>query len=165
MNDVLANPIFLALIAYVVVMVGLLYLIHPVRMKLVEIVEEMLAEPRWNDEQREYLTNTADHCMSFATGLLLPFGILSIMLDDLLRRDTTSESMRELDADPRAAQIAWRFVLSVAAANPLAALLAFPLFVASLFLRVIMAGRPAKSAWENTLEESALRALGRTYAV
>jgi hypothetical protein len=135
--DILTSPVAFALTLYVVVAILLNQLAHPIRLKLVDSAEEFLREKKWNAQQRDELNLLLDTCMSFRVGLLVPVGVVSIVIDETLRRPIEcSPSQIELSNDPRFDSLLGRYFVSIAAANPIAAVVSVILMALGMIITV-----------------------------
>lgn len=160
--EIITGPIAIALVAYAVGMIALAFLVQPVRLSLVATIDEMLNEPKWNEEQRKQLFNLRDHSMSFLIGLLIPIAVVSVMADEVLgRSEERAPSEEELMADARYPDLVWKFFVSLAAANPIAAVASVLLMIISAVVALAFRRKPARSIVDETIEEPTLRALGR----
>lgn len=159
--QILTSPIAMLLLGYALAMVVLALLIQPTRLKLIASIDAMLVEERWSDEQRGSLYALRDHSMSFLIGLLVPVAVVSVILDDILGRDSDLSHGDELSRDPRYIGCVWRFFLSLAAANPLAALASISLMLVSFVIGLAFKRKPARALADEAVEEPTLRALGR----
>lgn len=159
MMEVVTGPIAIMLVGYVVLMIAIAFLVQPTRMRLVATIDEMLSEDRWNDADRARLFKLRDNSMSFLVGLIVPIAVLSVIIDDLLGRVGHHDD--ELSRDPRYAQCVWRFFASLAAANPLAAVVSISLMIVSIVVGLAFRHKPTKELVDEAVEEPTLRALDR----
>lgn len=162
--EILTGPIAVVLAAYAVGMIALAFAIQPLRMKLVETIDEMVAEPGWSDSDREQLFTLRDYNMSFLVGLLLPVAAIGAIADTILNGEKAEEP-KGLDADPRYAQCVWRFFASVAAANPIAAIVSIVLMIVLLVISLAFKHKSPRTLVDEAVEEPTLRALGRVAAI
>jgi hypothetical protein len=158
--DILTGPIALMLIGYVVVMVALSYAVQPLRERLVILSEQMLDETHWSDAQRDEIELMVTASMSFRVGLIMPIAVASIMADTILDRKVAPVGEQaELEKDPRFEAMTWRFFVSAAAANPLAAIPTVALMLVSIIVGLAFAKRSSRSVVETTVEEPMIRVL------
>lgn len=158
--EILTGPIALMLIGYVVLMVALSYVVQPLRESMVLLSEEMLDDTKWTDGQRDEINLIIGASMSFRIGLIMPLAVLSMLVDTLLdRKPVPTEEQAQLEADPRFDAVMWRFFVSAAAANPLAAVPTIGLMAVSIVFGLAFARRSPRSVVETTVEEPMIRAL------
>lgn len=124
------TPVLLAMALYVVVLIVGLYLVEPVRSRLIDEAEEMLNDDHWTDDQRRDVIMLVDRRASFAVGLLLPLAVLSVALDIVLGRLGEIPAEDTLLNDARYHSLLDKFVLSICAANPIAAFVTVALTIA-----------------------------------
>lgn len=158
--EILTGPIALMLIGYVVFMVAVSYAVQPLREQLVLLSEDMLDDGRWSDTQRDEINLMVGASMSFRVGLIMPFAVLSLLIDTLLdRKPVASKEQAELEADPRFEAMTWRFFVSAAAANPLAAVPTVALMIVAIVSGLAFARRSPRSVVETAVEEPMIRVL------
>lgn len=158
--EILTGPIAMMLVGYVIIVVILAYALDPLRTKLADDLCDMLDEEKWNEEQRAELSLIAQRATSFVVGLALPIAVISVILDDVLKRpDRRSDWQQELADDPRFVSIVLRFCASVLGTNPLAALVTIPLMITSVCIQLAFRGASARDVMDEAVEEPTLRAL------
>ena len=152
-------PVILLMAGYLAVVAILAFVAHPLRRRMIEIAEEMLAEPSLAPVNRDRINHLLDTCMSFRVGLRLPFAILSQIIDDFLRLPLhRSPSQKELMKDERYTQLLGRYSLSVLAANPLAAIATSILIIPGAIIHVVMRGTNQRDGIRRTVEQPVLAA-------
>lgn len=159
--DVLTSSLAVALAAYVLAMIMPAFLVQPLRVKPVGSIHAMLAEHVRSDEQRGNLYTLRDHSMSFLVGPLVPVAVVSVIVDDVLGREPDQPEDDELARDPRCVRCVLRFFVSLAAANPLAAIVSLSLMAGSFVISLATKRKPARALVGQAVEEPTLRALGR----
>lgn len=158
-SDILLSPIAFALVGYVVIAIVLAIAVRPLRLQLVDVVEAMLDEKHWTERQRVSLNSLVDHSMSFCAGLALPLAVISVTIDEILNRPIViRETEQALHDDPRFDHAMRLFIVSLAAANPLAALLTMVLLVPSMLLTSLVKAAERRPNVIDMVEVSALRA-------
>lgn len=158
--QILTGPIAIMLVGYALGMIALAFAVQPMRHAMVRSLDEMLTETKWNKHEREHLYMLRDHSMSFLIGLLVPLAAVGMISDELLNRSDDHDSDR-LAQDPRHAKNVLRFFASVAAANPLAAIVSVSFMVVSILIGLAFQKKSARSVVDEAIEEPTLRALER----
>lgn len=150
----LITPLGVALLGYVVVAAVLALVVHPLRVHMVSVAEKMLAEGRWNAEERAKINQLLDTCMSFRVGLAMILAVVAVTAEDLLGRERAVPKARiRLVADPRFHVLLRLYFLSALAANPLATLVVVPLMIVSGVVEKLTGG-----SINQVVEEPSLRA-------
>lgn len=122
-------PLLLSLIAcYFLVLVIATLVAQKARVRLVNLVDEMLAEEHWNRHERDELNFLAESCSSAKVSLLLPVAALYGLAEAVLRgsANPNPDTMR-LDNDPRHTRVAGLYMASLAGNSPFAMALALPI--------------------------------------
>jgi hypothetical protein len=111
---------------------------QPARIRLVGLVDVMLDEHGWNDEERKMLKFMAQTCSSSAAGLLLlpasVYGFVNAIVRGYADKDP---QLARLDKDHRHKMLVVLYVVSIAGASPVAALVAFPFMLAAATILAI----------------------------
>jgi uncharacterized membrane protein (DUF441 family) len=155
-GTILASPLAVALIGYVILVTALALAAHPMRIRMVELVEDILAEPQWNAAERLRLNQLLDTCMSFRVGLMVVVAALSVIVDVALGRvEEPPASTARLRKDARYHSIVVRYFVSVLAANPIAAVAAVPLMIMALIAEQMIGGTMRAAVEEAALKASA----------
>jgi hypothetical protein len=158
----LLTPLAMALLGYAVLVAMLALALHPLRKRMFRTAESILAEGQWSADERARVNHLMDTCMSFRVGAIMPIAVISVILDDLLRREVRSTKSRtRLHRDHRFHQVIAIYLLSVMAANPLASAVTLPLLVLSAIIDKLM----GQATVREVVEEPTLRALGSMPAV
>ena len=139
LSETLLNPLSLALLLYVLVLTATNLLAQRLRLRMVDVAEEMLAEPRWNQRQRDEINLLLDSCTSFALGGLLPIGVIKALVRGIQGRlPVRNQWERELLADRRFGEILTYYIVSLLAANPFASLITLPAMLLSAGILAII---------------------------
>ncbi len=127
--QILTGPFALALLAYIVLVATLAFAVHPMRREMILLGEELLADPALKPRHRDAINLLMDTCMSFRVGLLLPVAVLSVLADEVLKREVHVPGDDSLMNDPRFDRFLTRHILSIAAINPIATAIAMVLMI------------------------------------
>jgi hypothetical protein len=136
--DLLTHPFALAIMGYGGLVVVLAIALQPLRLRMVDLAESMLAEGHWNQDQREALNTLLDTCASFGNAFLFPVVIVSALTSDVLREEVEAPDWcKRLEEDERFQGLIWRYFVSLLAANPIVAVLSIALMLLHLFVAAI----------------------------
>jgi hypothetical protein len=152
LTSLLLSPLGILLLGYAAVAALLTIAAHPLRVLLVQRVEEMLAEPKWDEHEREELNFVLDTCAAFRVGPIVVIVFLEMILRAIVGVEHKRENERLLD-DDRFGRIVALYLLSVGAANPVAAIVAIPL----VMILVVVSALFARDHVKVIAEESAVR--------
>ena len=165
--DILTNPVVLALVGYAALVATLLVVTQPLRLRMIDVAEGMLAERRWNAAEREEINQLLDTSMSVKIGLMLPVAaIASIMFDVLRTRTEWPASIRRLEEDHRFHELSRMYIVSVLAANPLAGVFSIALMGFNVLILLLMQTATFRDAIEEPILKvsAAMAAQGRRLA-
>lgn len=155
--EILLTPLAMILVGYALFAAILALAVHPLRVRLVTLCEEFLAEKRWNDVERAELNGLIDTAMSFKAGaMMIPAGLAAILDKALGKEPPCIEEHARLDRDPRFDKVIAFYVLSVLAANPFAAVIAIPILIVAVAMDLLL----GQGGSTNLVEDTALRAMG-----
>lgn len=159
---ILTSAPVLALLGYAAFVVVVQLALQPLRLQMVDLAEEMLAEGHWNKDQRDRLTLLVDHCASLSFSLVLPVAfVVSILIDIIGVHQPLTPSRKRLVADPRYQTLLRRFFISLLGANPIAAVVTIPLMAINMLVQAVRSRKGYQLAIE---EPIALVAHGRHLA-
>ena len=135
---ILFNPLMVVLLGYIVIAAALTLLVQPVRLHLVEVVEELAAEPWSTKEDGAYLDRLAANCMSFIVAAALPLAVIGTTVDHVLGPARTFESKlsNKMRNDPRFHRVLKYYFLSILAGSPLLGLLSLVLIMMDVGIRM-----------------------------
>jgi len=140
---------------YVAVLVVLACALHPLRVGMFMIAKELLAEPQWEEHEREDVRRLLGTSFSFRVGLVLPAAFVGSAMDTLLGRDTAfPREYQRLGNDPRYHKIVERYFASVLAANPLVAPVTIVLMVGDWLLDVLKGERRLRQSLEEPVRRA-----------
>src|SRR4051812_16650918 len=147
---ILTSTPVLILLGYAAFVVLLQVALQPMRLRMVDLAESMLAEGHWNKDQREQINLLLDRCASLSISIMLPIAAATSLLMDVMGVDTHVPGwMRRLDEDERFHALISRFIVSVLGANPIAAMFTVPLMALSLLIGIVRSSR----GYQRTIEE------------
>ncbi len=141
--------ILIALTAFGAVMILLNVALRSSRLRMVELAEEMLADPAMGHEDRELIDHLIDTAFSFRVAFLAIPAALAAMFEIIL-----GEAWERDALDPRFGELTSRYVASVSAVNPIGAIIAAPIVLTA----GIFAGLFGKQSMPVAMERQAIRA-------
>jgi len=149
MHILFFNPISVALAAYIAIAILLALVTQPVRLRMVDLGNELLADGRTPGPLKAEVLYLMRRSMSMRVAALVPVALLSSMLDDILGREV-AEDDGALD-DPRFEGFLIRYLASILACNPLLAIVSILLAPISMVVHAVMRGGAARVSLEGSL--------------
>ncbi|MEZ5654450.1 MAG: hypothetical protein R3E04_00950 [Sphingobium sp.] len=151
MELIFFNPLMLALVGYLVVAASLTILVQPLRIEMVETIEDLLSEPGFTKIDQAQLERLARNCMSFFVALVLPLAIGSTIVEYLTgnRLDTGREASAKLRRDPRFHRVLRIYFVSILASSPILGIISSVFIAVSLALRFLTKGDGVQQAMES----------------
>lgn len=144
----------LILLGYAAVTVGLAMLAQPMRLRMVDLAEEILADEQFSERERDLINHLLDTAFSFRVGLQMPLAVLTTIANDVLRVPNELPATKRLMQDERYHGVLLRHFLSVLAGNPIVA----PITIALMIISLIVDLATSSSNPRDAVEASVLRA-------
>lgn len=153
---ILTSMPVLALIGYAALVVVLALILQPMRLRMIDTAEEMLAERHWNKDQRENINDLLDSCASIGASIALPVALVISIFAETLRLEPEQPIwLKRLGEDERFHALLNRYFVSLLGANPLIAMVTVPLMVLNVVVAAVVRSSTLRSAIEEPILKSA----------
>jgi hypothetical protein len=129
---------------YALVHIGLNLAMRRARIEMVELAEQILADPAVSDAGKYEVNHVLDTCMSFKVGAIVPIAVIGVFIDEVRG---APEPADEFAGDTRFTRLLLLYYASVLAANPLLAIVSIPIALVGTFITATIGslGDTAKS--------------------
>lgn len=150
---ILVSPLGLSVMGYSALMIVLAIVVYPLRRKMFSLAEELIGSGKLDQSGRAELNMLLDDCMSFRMGLLLPIAIIASIADDIIGRKFEINIDKALLEEQKFHHIILIYIISILAANPIAAFFSIPLAAISILVNLIF----GKNTLTDAVEEPVIR--------
>jgi hypothetical protein len=138
--DLALTPLGIFLFGYAGLITVLAVLVQPMRLRMTEISNTLLATPGLKPAMREKVNGLIDTCMSFRVGLILPIAIVSVITDEILEGDSCKPQTHQLSDNSEYHKMLLMYLVSILVANPIMSFVNVPLLIFGAIVHSITDG-------------------------